>query len=191
MVSVYSPDQTTIPSKGYLLFWADGQPELGVLHLGFKLDKSGEQIGLVQATGNQTKFIDSLTFSRQTDDVSFGRYPDGAANWREFEIATPLQSNLITSIEEKKILSEKIQLQNYPNPFHSKTVIGYELHKTSEVELNVYDLFGRKIATLLKEMQPPGKHKQDWNAENMQPGIYICELRTRQGRQVSKMIKIE
>lgn len=81
-----------------------------------------------------------------------------------------------------------IQLQNYPNPFHSKTVISYQLPELSEVELNIYDLFGRKLATLLKEWQPPGNYEQNWNADNMEPGVYFCELKINQRRTVIKMI---
>lgn len=108
-----------------------------------------------------------------------------------FELAG--DSFLFSSIGtiSKRIVSSDLLLRNTPNPFHSKTVISYDLPESSEVELNVYDLPGRKIATLLNELQPAGNYKQNWNAENWQPGIYICELRTGQGRQVSKMIKIE
>jgi hypothetical protein len=54
------PDSTTIPPKGYLLFWADNQPEQGIFHLGFSLRRGGEQIGIVQSNG--IDFIDSLTY---------------------------------------------------------------------------------------------------------------------------------
>ncbi len=53
------PDSTTIPAHGYLLLWADGQEEQGVLHLGFKLDSKSEQIGLYQL---EAGMIDSLSY---------------------------------------------------------------------------------------------------------------------------------
>ncbi len=82
---------TTIPAGGFLLLWADKEPEQGVLHVNLKLSGGGEQIGLVAPNG--TTFIDSLTFGEQTTDVSYGRYPDGSDNWQTFDTPTPGASN--------------------------------------------------------------------------------------------------
>ena len=79
---------------------------------------------------------------------------------------------------------------NYPNPFHSSTTISYQLPRTGDVELSIYDLSGRKVITLVNETQQVGKHEVEWNANGMNPAIYICELKTGQGRQVMKIIKL-
>ena len=55
-----SSEETTISPNGKILLWADGQPGQGILHIDFKLDKEGEQIGLVQINGADTLIIDSL-----------------------------------------------------------------------------------------------------------------------------------
>ncbi|MDN5354326.1 MAG: large repetitive protein, partial [Candidatus Cloacimonadota bacterium] len=74
------PDLTTIPPGGFLLLWADKEPEQGALHLAdVKLSGDGEQIGLKDVDG--TTIIDSLTFGEQTSDVSYGRLPDGSDTW--------------------------------------------------------------------------------------------------------------
>jgi hypothetical protein len=73
------PDSTTIPAHGYLVLWADEQEEQGVLHLGFKLGRNGEQIGLVGYNG--TDYIDSLTYGKQYSNSSASRYPDGTDIW--------------------------------------------------------------------------------------------------------------
>ncbi len=92
-ISTANPSQTTIPPHGVLLLWLDGQPAQGVLHINTKLSKSGEQLGLFASDG--TTQIDSLTFGPQGDDVSFGRQPDGGANWVYFDkaYATPGSPN--------------------------------------------------------------------------------------------------
>ena len=167
-------------------------PAQGVLHLSFKLDATGEQIGLVQLMENNTVFIDSLTYGAQKTDISCGRYPDGADTWCEFDDPTPLQSNVITNIRRTEYLAEGIVLyQNYPNPFTSNTVIGYVLSVTGEIELSVYDLIGRKINTLVKERKPAGSYEIEWDAEGIKPGIYFCELKSGQSRKVVKMILIK
>ncbi len=81
------PDSTTIPPGGFLVLWADKQPEQGVLHVNIKLSSGGEQIGLTAPNG--TTVIDSLTFGPQTTDVSYGRLPDGSDNWQFFQNPTP------------------------------------------------------------------------------------------------------
>jgi hypothetical protein len=70
------PSGYSIPPRGFLLVWADGKTTNGTpdLHVSFKLDKSGESIGLYGADGNP---VDYVIYGPQADDVSQGRYPDG------------------------------------------------------------------------------------------------------------------
>ena len=89
------PDSTTIPPHGYLILWADNQNEQGILHLGFKLGKDGEQIGLAGHDG--TTFIDSLTFGKQYANSSVSRLPDGNDKWL-FVPPTPGTTNTLPVI---------------------------------------------------------------------------------------------
>lgn len=84
------PSSTTISPKGYLLVWADDEPQQGTLHATFKLNAGGEFVGLCDATGD---VIDGITFGSQTENVSSGRLPDGSDSWQSFEVATPGASN--------------------------------------------------------------------------------------------------
>ena len=72
-IQLNAPQQTTIPAKGYKLFWADDEPDEGSLHLSFKLKKDGEHIFLSQNIGTDIQIIDSISYSRQYDDISYGR----------------------------------------------------------------------------------------------------------------------
>ena len=80
------PDTTTLEPGGHLLFWADKDTEDGVLHLDFKLSKSGEQIGLFLYDGSP---IDTLTFGGQDSDISMGCMPDGGEGLVFFTDPTP------------------------------------------------------------------------------------------------------
>ncbi len=73
-----NPELTTIPPGGFLLLWADGSPEQGILHLDFRLDQDGEYIGFSDKSG---RTIDSHTFAAQTHDTSICRYIDGGNEW--------------------------------------------------------------------------------------------------------------
>jgi hypothetical protein len=72
----------TIAPHGYILFWADNQPEQGLTHAGFKLSKSGEAIGLFDIDGET--LIDGFSFGNQTPNVSYGRTPNGSQTWSFF-----------------------------------------------------------------------------------------------------------
>jgi hypothetical protein len=69
---------TTIPAKGYLVIHADEQGSQGILHANFKLNQSGEEIGLFYIDG---RMIDSRIFGQQLQDLSEGRSPDGSDSW--------------------------------------------------------------------------------------------------------------
>ena len=188
----YNSEKTTIPAGEFILLWADGEVNQGILHLNFKLDQAGEEIGLVQIIDGEAVFIDSLSYGDQAMDISFGRYTDGSDNWHAMSEPTPLESNIWTYIQEKDQYHNDFMLyQNYPNPFHSRTVIAYHLPVPGDVELNIYDLSGRKVVTVVKGTQLAGIHKVEWNAGGLQQGIYFGELKYKQGRQVIKMILID
>ncbi|MBR3980016.1 MAG: Ig-like domain-containing protein [Bacteroidales bacterium] len=93
-----SMDKTRIPSKGYVLFWADNEPQDGALHLPFKLDRSEGVIILSQkSSSGAMTVIDKIRYSQQNTDVSYGRYPDGNSNLIIFTQTTPNASNTIVS----------------------------------------------------------------------------------------------
>jgi len=86
------PDGFTIDPDSYLLIWTDGDSnDYPGLHAGFRLRASGEQVYLFDADGHT--LLDSITFDAQTADISFGRYPDGAAHWCFFGLPSPAAQN--------------------------------------------------------------------------------------------------
>ena len=81
------PAGTMIEPGAYVMIWADNDVTDTGLHAAFKLDAGGEDIGLFDSDG--VTVIDSVTFPAQTTDVAYGRYPDGADDWRFFSTPTP------------------------------------------------------------------------------------------------------
>ena len=82
---------TTIGPHGFLLIWADGDVGDTGLHAAFGLSASGEEIGLYRTDG--FTLIDSIDYGAQITDVSFGRFPDGQADWRFMSRPTPEAEN--------------------------------------------------------------------------------------------------
>ena len=92
------PPGYVIPPGGFLLVWADKEPKQNApenadLHVNFKLAVEGGQIGLYSPDG---QLIDGITYGQQTNDVSAGRYPDGADGAAlSFEQTTPRAANFL------------------------------------------------------------------------------------------------
>ena len=91
------PENTVIPAQGFLLIWADNEPDqaesFGSIHTTFRLNATGESISLRDPEGH---LIDQVFFGPQAADQSHGRFPDGASSPSPdgFKPASPGQSNL-------------------------------------------------------------------------------------------------
>ncbi len=66
--------------------------------------------------------------------------------------------------------------QNYPNPFNPTTVISYSVPKRGFVSVEVYNVLGEKIATLVSGVQAPGNHEVDFNGAGLASGVYFYRL---------------
>ena len=97
-----------------------------------------------------------------------------------------------THISEQgsRLLKSFFLSQNYPNPFNPLTTINYELPITNYVELNVFNLLGQKVATLVDKKQPAGRHQVEWDASKMASGVYYYKLVAGEFSEVRKMILI-
>jgi hypothetical protein len=77
--------------------------------------------------------------------------------------------------------------QNYPNPFNPQTNIEFSLPVQSQVRLVIFDLLGRRVATLANEELGAGTHTYTWNADRFASGVYIYQLITSEGVITKKM----
>ena len=88
---------------------------------------------------------------------------------------------LFTGIDENRPadgLPRQISLQqNYPNPFNPATNISYSLPQRMNIELAVYNVLGRKVATLYDGVQGAGQHNVVFNARHLASGMYIYRLK--------------
>jgi len=82
--------------------------------------------------------------------------------------------------------------QNYPNPFNPATVISYAVPQAGPVRLEVFDLVGRKVATLLdRESQVPGRYEVRFDASALASGVYIYRLQAGSHILVKRMTLIK
>jgi N-acetylneuraminic acid mutarotase len=108
--------------------------------------------------------------------------------WRyDLNYLKPLLTN-----EPSRITIPKFTLQqNYPNPFSGSTKIDYELREPGEVKLDIVDIPGQEITTLVHEMKSPGNYSLTWNAEGVNPGVYFCRLKMGDTKKVIKLLILQ
>jgi len=84
-------------------------------------------------------------------------------------------------------------MQNYPNPFNPSTTIRFEIPKSNNVLIKIYDAAGREIQTLVNEQMNAGTYEINWNASNYASGIYYYSMTTGDNsfRETKKMILIK
>ncbi|MGC8595948.1 MAG: T9SS type A sorting domain-containing protein [Candidatus Kryptoniota bacterium] len=92
---------------------------------------------------------------------------------------------------ETNIPGSFVLYQNYPNPFNPTTVINYQLPVTGRVGLNIYDVLGREVATLVDAKMKAGTYNVEWNASRYPSGVYFYQLTAGEFREVRKLILIK
>lgn len=86
-------------------------------------------------------------------------------------------SRILIRPGESSVVPQGYELnQNFPNPFNPTTKISFTIGQTSVATLNVYDLLGRTVATLVNETKQPGTYEVQWDATNQPSGVYCCRL---------------
>jgi len=98
------------------------------------------------------------------------------------------------SAVEDQPLPELIEIfAAYPNPFNARTIIEFSLLTSSQVELDIYDIIGRKISSLLDADLNPGRHAISFDASSLPSGLYFARLEAtdiQSGVAYSKSIKL-
>lgn len=102
--------------------------------------------------------------------------------------------NVITGINDPdpSSLPDRFMLyQNYPNPFNPATTIRYYLPTAERVSIEIFNVSGQKVATLVEARQTPGFHEVQFDASQLASGVYIYRLTTPTQFAMKKMILIK
>lgn len=150
------------------------------------------------ASHSSGSFLGHITFTSELSDEYFmgtervenpsyvGSYLSTTSD--HYPVWTRFKFGVITSSDEEILATpNSVTLkQNYPNPFNPSTVISYTLNSSTNVSLNVYDITGRKVATLVNERQTAGVQEVSFDASSLASGIYIYRLQTTDGASLTK-----
>ena len=97
-----------------------------------------------------------------------------------------------TDVEQSTGLPKVFALsQNYPNPFNPSTTLSFSLPSRSFVTLNIFDLLGREVASIVSEELPAGTYSRQWNAAKMSSGIYFYRLQAGSFTQTKRLVLLK
>lgn len=118
-----------------------------------------------------------LTFEKIIDDAKIS-----AIEVTRISPVSNDQSNTADMDHQLIIPTEYKLWQNYPNPFNSSTNVIYDLPEEVTVRIDLFNLLGQHVVTLLDEKKTPGSHMLNWNGidkygDPVPSGIYICNIR--------------
>jgi T5SS/PEP-CTERM-associated repeat protein len=159
-----------LPGSGYDQLIVTGTAHLaGTLNIMVLKDyepEVGESFEIITAENITGNFDEIVT------DRELGVQVTYTANSVLITVTSPV------SVEESKstIPTEYSLYQNYPNPFNPSTTIRFSIPEQSEVTLIMYDMLGRKVATLVDEQLQPGEYSRLFNARHLASGMYLYRL---------------
>ncbi|HAD13491.1 MAG TPA: hypothetical protein DCF33_13780, partial [Saprospirales bacterium] len=175
---LHLPEQTTIPPYGFLLLWADEDPEQGVRHAAFRLSAGGEMVAIYQRTAEGYEETESLSFGQQSPDISWGRYPDGSAQL-SFMFPTPGATNALSDTEERPVAV----LAVYPNPFSQELNLRVEKLEMP-CAITLYNMLGQVVYQSEDQWQENTRIRLG----ALPDGVYTLEVRDAGGRRLVKRV---
>jgi len=90
---------------------------------------------------------------------------------------------------EAQVAIQETRLRaNAPNPFRRSTTIAYQLAEPGAVTLRIYDMLGRRVATLADGYREAGVHHRTLDARGWASGVYFCRLRTEDHQETRKIV---
>ena len=157
--------------------WLDGAGDLG----GAFWHGGGDTLTILLSTnGGGPTIAEGDTILSLIDDARFAVILEGSFSPTGVaDSATPAPSFAAT------------RLSISPNPFNPRTNLGFDLNESAWVELQVYDLAGRWVATPFAGRADAGHHAVTWHAQNLASGVYVAELNAGGLRSTRKLLLLK
>lgn len=138
------PNDATIGANDFFMIWADKDEEQEGIHASFKLSSSGESLYLIDIDLN---VVDEITFGEQTEDITFGRYPNGTGDFITMEEPTFGTTNspgltATSTIEPVEIFTI------YPNPASTRITIQFS-NEAQPQNVKIFDAMGKVVLSTM------------------------------------------
>lgn len=132
---------------------------------------------VLKKSGNFTYFVQSIDFSGNLSQPS--------------EVAQITIISVSNEIQLESVPREFLLFQNYPNPFNPSTKIRFDIPEASVVKIEVYNLLGQKMKTLVNAQKTAGVHTVTFDAADLSSGMYIYKIEAGSFVQVKRMTLIK
>jgi len=145
---------------------------------------TGEKIYYTKATGLPDNSVLAIAIDSQGN--KWIGTDGGLAVYREGGVILDVYE------KEEKIIPREFSLyQNYPNPFNPETAIEFDIPEVTDVKLEVYDVLGRKVKTILDDRLEVGRYRVRFDGGDLPSGVYFYSLITNKFSSVKKMVLVK
>jgi hypothetical protein len=135
---------------------------------------------IAYTVGRGSDHLNSITVARNLVNAVLNEYRSN------FSTITDVEDDL-SALE----LSSFVLYQNYPNPFNQSTKIKYQVARSGNVTLKVYDILGREVATIVNEEKKPGVYEVEFNGSALSSGVYFYKLNAGDFTQIKKLLLLK
>lgn len=150
-------------------------------------------------------YIEDFELDGQSSDTTFSKKFIGSGNFKLIVTAYDengletvpsepffIEIQVPTSVIEEPGVPAKFALyNNYPNPFNPTTNISYDIPKSTDVEISIYDITGRLVRTVVNGVKNAGTHTFTFDASNLSSGVYLYRLKTNSNTLIKRMILVK
>lgn len=173
---------TTIPAEGFLIVWADNDPEQGVLHAKFKLPfTTAKTLYLSKKVNGSFVILDSVTYRLHDRHESYARFVENGKTFWEITNMVTFASHNILSTAVKEIPAEEWHVTAYPNPFSDQLFVSSSSEGMMYVRL--LSMTGNVVAeTYLRS-------GESIDLSDLVRGVYMLLVTTSDGVTASKVVK--
>ncbi len=143
---------------------------------------------------------DDWTGYQFVSDASPPYLGPGGGGWEGVQILPPNEYDVLqelwdnyTGVENKPtqpVTSYRLS-QNYPNPFNPMTTIEYDLKRSGQVTLKVFNVLGEEVASLVNGVQSAGVHRVQFDAEKLNGGVYFYQLTAGDYSETRRMVLLK
>jgi hypothetical protein len=150
---------------------------------------TGDYWLFAEVYNSQFSAVDSMAFT-VTGDGELASAGSPFGDWQTV-LARIGDEDLIGGVAETGLPTEFALGRNYPNPFNASTVIEYQLPVKSSVRLEVHNLLGKKVASLVSGEQEAGYKSVTWDASEVSSGVYFYKLTAGDFTETKRMMLVK
>ncbi|MCW9098342.1 MAG: T9SS type A sorting domain-containing protein, partial [Ignavibacteriaceae bacterium] len=136
------------------------------------------EIILALVVGRGTNNLNSITVAKENAQRAIQEYENNFASMTY----TPPPPIPVTNY---------VLYQNYPNPFNPTTTIRYELPQDGVVTIDIYDILGQKVKTILNEFKKADRYEVTFNSAGLASGVYIYRMKVNDFITSKKMVLVK